>query len=252
MAMMAMTMMKSMSLTTAQAVPVQNAVEAVTAAAVACPTPKPPPATTKCVPSSCPEGYRLLDDQNVSPNCYMFSGTTKKNWFKALMTCTMTKGATLWVPNSEAEANAVRTTFSLPRDYRIWTWGLKDDYGNFVFAIDNSVFSFATLKFGTGESGPRGANCVTTRYLTYPLAWRWIDRNCKDDELFVCELPRPVSPEYKILPWMHYFFVARVDKIWTGGNDLKDDNGNFVFAIDNSEFSFDNLEFGTGNFDFII
>ncbi|XP_071142459.1 uncharacterized protein [Mytilus edulis] len=194
MAMMAMTMMKSMSLTTAQAVPVQNAVEAVTAAAVACPTPKPPPATTKCVPSSCPEGYRLLDDQNVSPNCYMFSGTTKKNWFKALMTCTMTKGATLWVPNSEAEANAVRTTFSLPRDYRIWTWGLKDDYGNFVFAIDNSVFSFATLEFGTGESGPSGANCVTTRYLTYPLAWRWIDRNCKDDELFVCELPRKPCP----------------------------------------------------------
>lgn len=55
-----------------------------------------------------------------------------------------------------------------------------------------------------------------------------------------------------LLDYNYYFFVARVVNIWTGGNDLKDDNGNFVFAIDNSEFSFDNLEFGTGNFDFII
>ncbi|XP_063406521.1 C-type lectin domain family 19 member A-like [Mytilus trossulus] len=197
MTMMAMTMMESMSLTAvAQSVTNQTAVETVTTAAVACPTPEPLPATTPCVPSSCPEGYRLLDDQNVSPNCYMFSGTTRKKWCEALMKCTMTKGATLWVPNSEAEANAVRTTFSIPPATRIWTGGndLKDNNGNFVFAIDNSEFSFDNLEFGTGDDGPKESNCVIIRYLENPLPWRWNDRNCDRDTLFVCELPRTPCP----------------------------------------------------------
>lgn len=47
MAMMAMTMMESMSLTAAQAVTVQTAAGDVTAAAVSCPTPEPIPTTSE-------------------------------------------------------------------------------------------------------------------------------------------------------------------------------------------------------------
>ncbi|XP_071123513.1 toll-like receptor 4 [Mytilus edulis] len=65
-----------------------------------------------CVPTNCPEGYMLLFDQTASPNCYFHSEQNiEATWANALSVCTMTPGASLWRPNTEAEADAVFEQF---------------------------------------------------------------------------------------------------------------------------------------------
>ncbi|VDI44656.1 Hypothetical predicted protein [Mytilus galloprovincialis] len=62
---------------------------------------------TPCVPTSCPPEYMLLPDENVSPNCYLYSGNeNRKSWDEARRTCSMTPGAFLWNANTKKEAVA--------------------------------------------------------------------------------------------------------------------------------------------------
>ncbi|CAG2190739.1 unnamed protein product [Mytilus edulis] len=70
-----------------------------------------------CVPTiNCPAGYVLLGDQTVSENCYFSSvqnGAVLTTWASALAKCTMTPGAYIWRPNSEAETKAVFAKYTL-------------------------------------------------------------------------------------------------------------------------------------------
>lgn len=36
-----------------------------------------------CVPTNCPVGYRMLNDQTISPNCYFYSENNKASWSTA-------------------------------------------------------------------------------------------------------------------------------------------------------------------------
>ncbi|XP_071124247.1 uncharacterized protein [Mytilus edulis] len=142
MAMAMMTMMNPVTVTTtvAPAAMLTTPVTVTTPPAVVQPTP--------CVPQSCPAGYQLLDDQSASSNCYYTVKDETRSSYPALVECTKTQGASLWKPNSEAEANAVRSKFEIGTNTKIWTGAYKLGSSGYRFASDNSVFSFDNLPFG--------------------------------------------------------------------------------------------------------
>ncbi|CAG2236046.1 V2R [Mytilus edulis] len=103
-----------------------------------------------CVP--CPEGYVELDDQTASRNCYVYAKSDRlyERWATASFICSSTPGAYLWRPNSEEETKAVYKQFNVPGLEFIWTGANSPGQdGNFVFAVDNGVFNYANLPFGT-------------------------------------------------------------------------------------------------------
>ncbi|XP_076072114.1 uncharacterized protein LOC143043821 [Mytilus galloprovincialis] len=109
---------------------------------------------TPCVPTSCPPEYMLLPDENVSPNCYLYSGNeNRKSWDEARRTCSMTPGAFLWNANTKKEAVAVRNRFSIARGDPLWSGGKKDSNGKFVFEIDNTelVYDQENIPFGSNN-----------------------------------------------------------------------------------------------------
>ncbi|VDI01811.1 Hypothetical predicted protein, partial [Mytilus galloprovincialis] len=189
MAMAMMTMMNTVTVTTvAPAAMSTTPVTVTTPPAVVQPTP--------CVPQSCPAGYQLLDDQSASSNCY-YAGTKDetRSWYSALVECTKTQGASLWKPNSEAEANVVRSKFEIGTNTKIWTGAYKPGSSGYRFVSDNSVFSFDNLPFGNQAAGARMKDCVNiARTVTTTQFWQWNDDDCKEAKLFVCEFPRRTCP----------------------------------------------------------
>ncbi|CAC5402991.1 CLEC3A [Mytilus coruscus] len=163
-----------------------------TTATVTVPTTQTATPTTPCVPTNCPDGYVLLNDQAVSPNCYLYSGTSKGKWYYAMKKCTM-KGAYLWRPNSEAEANAVKDNFQFGTDDKIWTGANSPGHdGNFVFAVENSAFSLTSLPFGEFDNFDNN-DCVEIS-LNNQNVWKWNDEDCLENYLYICEFPRNTCP----------------------------------------------------------
>ncbi|XP_063416481.1 uncharacterized protein LOC134698121 [Mytilus trossulus] len=69
--------------------------------------------TTPCVPTNCPAGYRMINDQTISTSCYFYSVNNEASWSTAQKICSMQPGAYLWKPDSQQEAEAVQSAFSI-------------------------------------------------------------------------------------------------------------------------------------------
>ncbi|XP_063415009.1 uncharacterized protein LOC134696971 [Mytilus trossulus] len=112
-----------------------------------CKSLKPP-----CVPETiCPRGFRLLQNQSSSANCYLYGANTVP-WEDAQSICSGTPGAYLWRPNTLQEANAVYHEFFKPDANSIWTGANdRDTDGNFTFITENSPLQFNDLPFGSGK-----------------------------------------------------------------------------------------------------
>ncbi|XP_071141573.1 pulmonary surfactant-associated protein D-like isoform X2 [Mytilus edulis] len=152
----------------------------------------PPGPSAPCVP--CPDGYSLLDNQTVSPNCYYYSASIEDTWQSAQANCSNTDGAYLWRPNSEAEAEAVRDKFFNLLTPRLWTGAndLNND-NTFEFVTDGGLFSFNAAPFGLAVplGGPQNV-CVSIQEFN---DWAWGQTDCDVSRTFVCEVPTtcPVS-----------------------------------------------------------
>ncbi|XP_071127309.1 uncharacterized protein [Mytilus edulis] len=147
--------------------------------------------TTPCVPTSCPDGYMLLNDQTASPNCYLFSGLAKGKWYYAKRQCTM-KGAYLWRPNSEAEANAVKNKFEFGTN-EIWTGASSPTHDDkFVFDVENVDLSILSPPFGEFNNFEND-DCVHIS-LNAMNVWEWDDEECLENYRYVCEFPRKTCP----------------------------------------------------------
>ncbi|XP_063399490.1 uncharacterized protein LOC134684138 isoform X2 [Mytilus trossulus] len=143
---------------------------------------------TPCVPTNCPEGYMLLDDQTISPNCY-FHSTQDAEWANALSTCTMTQGAYLWRPNTEAEAKAVFEKFLCSTT--LWTGAYSPGSdGNYVFAVENGVFDYTNVPFGNTVTFENN-DCIGIQP-GEPIFWN--DEPCKNEYQYICEFPRKTCP----------------------------------------------------------
>ncbi|VDI08000.1 Hypothetical predicted protein [Mytilus galloprovincialis] len=147
-AMAMMTMMSPVNAGTTSGTSVATTIVPVTV-----PTTQAAALTTQCVPTiNCPKGYELLGDQTASANCYFNSvqnGVETKTWANAQASCAMTPGAYLWRPNSAAEGSAVFDMFTLATNANIWTGANSPGHDdNYVFVVDNGVFSYANVPFG--------------------------------------------------------------------------------------------------------
>ncbi|XP_076071950.1 uncharacterized protein LOC143043607 [Mytilus galloprovincialis] len=140
----------------------------------------------------------VLPNQASSTNCYSDSGTvaTNNRNFLALLVCTMTPGAYLWRPNTEAEAAAVRNKYNFPNDVFVWTGANDvDGDGTFTFAIENGQLNVATPPFGTGVTDGTGvSDCVGIRFVAATMTWEWSERLCTETLRYICEYPRRVCP----------------------------------------------------------
>ncbi|XP_071127322.1 tetranectin-like isoform X2 [Mytilus edulis] len=136
----------------------------------------------------------VLANQASSTSCYSDSDTTLRSWNAALLDCTMTPGAYLWRPNTEAEADAVRNKYSIPNNVPVWT-GANDlaVADTFTFAIENSPLNVATPPFGTGALAP-GPNTDCVQILFNDPNFEWSNVACATDLRYICELPRRVCP----------------------------------------------------------
>ncbi|XP_052075881.1 uncharacterized protein LOC127713971 [Mytilus californianus] len=159
------------------------------------------PAATPCVTPNCPHGYRLLDDQTASTNCYLYGGGNNlQSWDDAMRTCAMTPGAFLWNPNTEVEANAVINKLSIPFQECMWTGGRKANDGTFVFDIDKSGFPLDMMTnrqpFGMiAIMSDENDSCLGILGLDVePRIWLWGDNFCSFAALYVCEFPRTICP----------------------------------------------------------
>ncbi|CAC5390383.1 unnamed protein product [Mytilus coruscus] len=186
-----MAMMTMMSTSETSVAPVPTTVS------VTVPTTQAAVQTTPCVPTNCPGRYRLLNDQTASPNCYLDSGSLNSNdklWSDAQKLCTTTPGAYLWIPNTLAEANAVKNTFGFGTDF-IWTGGNSPTHDeNYVFAGDNTVFSLFNVPFGAINIEDFGQDCFELNFSTTLGEWEWENEECDDKNRFICEFPRQTCP----------------------------------------------------------
>ncbi|CAC5402990.1 unnamed protein product [Mytilus coruscus] len=164
-----------------------------TTTSVTVPTTQTAAQTTPCVPTNCPAGYRLLTDQAVSPNCYFFSGNNEATWSTAQKICSTQRGAYLWRPNSEEEAEAVRISIGIEQNRDIWVGANSPGHdGNYVFDGDNGDLSFCSLPFGEHNSFTK-KGCVEIEF-TNEYVWNWDDDACKSTHRYVCEFPRITCP----------------------------------------------------------
>ncbi|XP_052089758.1 tetranectin-like [Mytilus californianus] len=150
--------------------------------------------TTTCV-LQCPAMYMRLADTTISPNCYLGSGSSVI-WLEALANCLQTPGAYLWIPNSAAEADAVRSKLSIGNS-NVWT-GANDiaTEGVFSFIVENSGFSLNAPPFGTAVQSTTANtdDCVTIQFPnTANPQYRWEDLNCGNRYIYVCEIPPTCS-----------------------------------------------------------
>ncbi|XP_076116544.1 uncharacterized protein LOC143084018 [Mytilus galloprovincialis] len=146
-----------------------------------------------CSAVTCPAGYSKLDDQQISPNCYLFSGKNDaRSWHSADAVCTSTSGAHLLVPDSLAEMEALRKKFGIgDNDVDVWT-GANDlkSSGNFMFKVNNKKFDFNALPFGIeNEVGMRGRTSCVEIELNSDGIWGWDADDCDEQENYICELP---------------------------------------------------------------
>ncbi|XP_071128217.1 uncharacterized protein [Mytilus edulis] len=185
--------------TAAQAAPAAPAAPAVPVPVMVVSVPVAP--TPPCVSETCPPGFMFLPNQASSTSCYSDSGPITpmnlgRSWNAALLACTMTPGAYLWRPNTEAEANAVRNKYSIPDSTRIWTGANDvDTDGTFTFAIENSQFNIAAPPFGAVTTDPAvGTECLAIAF--NGATWTWTEELCTMTDVlrYICELPRRVCP----------------------------------------------------------
>ncbi|XP_071121987.1 uncharacterized protein [Mytilus edulis] len=146
-----------------------------------------------CVPTAnCPEGYVLLDNQTASRNCYAHSKPDHlyETWANALSICAMTPGASLWRPNSQEEAAAAYKQFGCSS--YIWTGAYSPGQdGNFVFAVDNGVFNYPNVPFGTASNGWIG-NCIGINM--WAQSFNWAAEDCMERYQYICEFPMKTCP----------------------------------------------------------
>ncbi|VDI01808.1 Hypothetical predicted protein, partial [Mytilus galloprovincialis] len=149
--------------------------------------------TTPCVPTNCPVGYRMLNDQTISPNCYFYSENNKASWSTAQKICSMQLGAYLWKPDSQQEADAVQSAFSIEQDKDIWIGANSPGHdGNYVFDGDNGDFSFCNLPFGEHALYSK-KGCIEIEFSPNNV-WNWDDDFCKDSYRYLCEFSRITCP----------------------------------------------------------
>ncbi|VDI22819.1 Hypothetical predicted protein, partial [Mytilus galloprovincialis] len=98
------------------------------------------------------------------------------------------KGAYLWRPNSEAEANAVKNKFEFETN-EIWTGANSPTHDDkFIFDVENVALSISSPPFGEFNNF-ENYDCVEIS-LNAMNVWQWDDKECTENYRYVCELPR--------------------------------------------------------------
>ncbi|CAG2184479.1 unnamed protein product [Mytilus edulis] len=153
---------------------------------------------TPCVPTNCPAGYRLLNDQTASPNCYQYSDTSQLRWSEALTACANTPGAYLWKPNDEKEADAVRSLFAFGTNVDIWIGANSPLHnGNYEYAVAGGALSLTNLPFGTLFADNTQEDCIEIE-VNGNNTWEWDDESCDNTYRYICEVPRSITTKTMI------------------------------------------------------
>ncbi|VDI65103.1 Hypothetical predicted protein [Mytilus galloprovincialis] len=150
----------------------------------------------QCVPETCPEGYRLLPNQDSSTSCYLYGDS--KPWEEAKSICASTPGAYLWRPNTEQEANYVYQEFIFPYAHILWTGANdRDGDGTYTFYKENGPFSIDLLPFGSGGSSFSADDAYVTiqyKFSIFSSLWLWSSSNNFVSNRYICEYQRRVCP----------------------------------------------------------